>query len=67
MRGVLIIDSKQTITAPTNKQFKDLRVSDINAMAIDKGIDIAAFQEEIIKQATVETEKMIKELEALHR
>tara|TARA_E500000081_G_C6122286_1_gene348720 strand:+ start:1639 stop:1749 length:111 start_codon:yes stop_codon:yes gene_type:complete len=36
-------------------------------MAIDKGIDIVAFQEEIIKQATVETEKMIKELEALQR
>tara|TARA_R110000744_G_scaffold57431_1_gene120631 strand:+ start:24189 stop:24629 length:441 start_codon:yes stop_codon:yes gene_type:complete len=65
--GVLIIDSNQTITAPTDKQFKDLRVSDINAMAKDKGINIVKFRDEIIEQAKKETDRMIKELEALQR
>lgn len=63
--GVLIIDSNQTITAPSDKQFKDLRVSDIHGMAKARGIDLEAFQKEIIEQAKTEAEKLIRQLESL--
>lgn len=63
--GVLIIDSNQTITAPSDKQFKDLRVSDIHGMAKARGIDLEVFQKEIIEQAKAEAEKMIRQLESL--
>lgn len=63
--GVLIIDSNQTITAPSDKQFKDLRVSDIHGMAKARGIDLEAFQKEIIEKAKTEAEKLIRQLESL--
>lgn len=65
--GVLVIDSKQAITAPSNKQLKGLKVDDIHAMAKARGVDVEVFKKDIIEQAKVEAEKMIKELQSLNK
>lgn len=63
--GVLVIDSKQTITAPTNKEFRSLNAKDVIAMAKDKGVDIEAYQAEIVEEAKRQADLVIKQLEAL--
>lgn len=65
--GVLVIDSKQAITAPTNKQLKGLKVDDIHAMAKARGVDVEAFKKDVIEQAKIEAERMIKELQSLNK
>lgn len=65
--GVLVISSEQTITAPTNKQFNNLRVKDIYAMAKKRGIDFEKFKKDIIEQAKANADEMIQQLESLQR
>ena len=63
--GVLILNSQQTITAPSNRQFRNLSVSDIFTMAEKRGVDIEAFQKGILKKAEKDADKLIKKLESL--